>query len=78
MNTENQIIKKARKLRFGPTAVDILHAGLKAPQNPWDYFGTDLNRGYSYAYFARLLKHDLIAECETPAGRRGTWYQTVN
>lgn len=78
MSTENQTIKKARNLNFGPTALNILFDGTLDPINPYDYFGTEIRRSWAYAYFARLLKHDLIEECEAPAGRRGTWYRTVN
>lgn len=62
------------KRKFGPTASMIVEAAKRAPQNPWDYFGTSIRRSWAYAYFTRLTAAGLIKVGPTPLGRKGTWY----
>lgn len=60
---------------FGPRALGILYDASQGPVNPYDYFGKSMRRSWSYAYFNRLISRGLLIECNTPKGRRGTWYR---
>lgn len=78
METIDDIINKARKLRFGPTSLAILQACHRGPQNPYQYFGHNLRRSWSYGYFWRLYRAGLIIQVSTPNGCKGHhWYITA-
>lgn len=65
--------------RLGEYSRKILHACSLSPQNPYDYFGSQMRRSWAYGYFERLERAGLIERCDPPYGRRGHhWYKTVD
>jgi hypothetical protein len=69
--------ERAKKARFGDTAIGILLSASFGPVNPYRYFGTSLRRSYAYAYFTRLEKAGLIKKTTPPEGARGYLYYTL-
>jgi hypothetical protein len=67
--------ERAKKARFGETAIEILFSASLGPVNPYRYFEVNrLRKAYAYEFFFRLEKAGLIKLTTPPEGARGYRY----